>query len=621
MNLETVKEDAPIPFFFSLRARLLLLVLLAVLPALGLILHSGLEQRRQAADLVENRGLQLSRLAAANQRRLIDDSRRLLISLSHLRELRASSAAECSALFAKLLAAYPYHANLGAIHTNGDMFCSALPMDDPVNLADRSYFQAAVATRDFAVGEFQLGRLTGKYTINLAYPFFGPGRVVAGVVFAALDLAWLERLAAIAQLPVESTMMVIDAEGRIVAHYPQVPELAGTDGRRFPIVRRIISSRREGTGEAANLRGVPNLFAFTPLIWKENLRGYVAVGIPNDVAFASANWMLFRNLLGLGLVAAAAMAAAWFGSEIFLLRRMNALLLATRRLQRGDWKARSGLPHGRGEIGRLARAFDTMAEALEQRLAERDQAAAELQLLNEVLEQRVLDRTRELQRSNEELEQFAYVASHDLQEPLRMVASYTQLLAQRCRQFLDKEGEEFVHHAVNGATRMQQLIHDLLEFSRVGTRGQPFEPTDANEVLRGVLENLSVTLQETRAAVLFDSLPLVHADPSQLIRLFQNLLGNAIKFRGDRPPEIHITAERENGFWKFAVADNGIGIEPRYFERIFVIFQRLHRPGKYPGTGIGLAICKKIVERHGGRIWVESTPGVGTTFYFTLPAA
>ncbi len=234
-------------------------------------------------------------------------------------------------------------------------------------------------------------------------------------------------------------------------------------------------------------------------------------------------------------------------------------------------------------------------------------------------EQRLAQYAGELARSNAELEQFAYVASHDLQEPLRMVASFTQLLARRYRGRLEKDADEFIGFAVDGATRMQALINDLLAYSRVGTRGKPFAPTDCGAVLQMALDNLARSVLESGAVITHDPLPTVWGDAVQLTQVFQNLIANAVKFRGQETPRIHVSAKRQGSQWVFAVRDNGIGIDPDQQERIFMIFQRLHHRSEYPGTGIGLAICKKILERHGGRIWVESKPDEGATFYFSLP--
>jgi PAS domain S-box-containing protein len=228
---------------------------------------------------------------------------------------------------------------------------------------------------------------------------------------------------------------------------------------------------------------------------------------------------------------------------------------------------------------------------------------------------------QELARSNEELRQFASVASHDLHEPLRAVTSFCRLLQRRCQGQLDTAADEYIGFIVDGATRMQELLEDLLEYTRVGTRGKSFQPTECSAVLDRVLASLRIAVQESAAVVTRDSLPVVLGDATQLAQLFQNLIANAIKFRGQETPRIHFTAERQGSAWLCSVRDNGIGIDPRNAERIFVIFQRLHAREEYEGTGIGLAVCKKIVERHGGRIWVESRLGQGSAFFFTLPAA
>jgi light-regulated signal transduction histidine kinase (bacteriophytochrome) len=224
-----------------------------------------------------------------------------------------------------------------------------------------------------------------------------------------------------------------------------------------------------------------------------------------------------------------------------------------------------------------------------------------------------------LRRSNAELQQFAYIASHDLQEPLRGVAGMVQLLQRRYQGRLDERADEYIHFAVAGVSRMQRLINDLLQYTRVGSRGGEFETMDSGEALAEALANLAIAMRESGAVVNAARLPQVWADRTQLAQLLQNLIGNAIKFRGQSPPRVEVSAARRPGEWWFSVSDNGIGIELKHRDRIFGVFQRLHSQSEYPGTGIGLAVCQKIVERHGGRIWVEeSLPGQGSVFCFTL---
>jgi len=271
------------------------------------------------------------------------------------------------------------------------------------------------------------------------------------------------------------------------------------------------------------------------------------------------------------------------------------------------------------------RAVLNILEDLEVERAEVERVNRQLQKEIEVrkhAEESLREYSAELARSNADLQQFAYVASHDLQEPLRAVSSFSQLLARRYQGKLDSDADDFITFMVEGATRMQTLINDLLAFSRIGTRGNPFMLVECETILQAAKKNLAIAVEESGAVITYDPLPALLADPMQLTQLFQNLFSNAIKFRRpEETPRIHVSSKRQNEGWQLSVCDNGIGIDPRYFDRIFIIFQRLHGREKYPGTGIGLAICKKIVERHGGRIWVDSEPGKGSTFHFVIPDA
>lgn len=270
---------------------------------------------------------------------------------------------------------------------------------------------------------------------------------------------------------------------------------------------------------------------------------------------------------------------------------------------------------GPGEVGQLAKAFNKMTkdlktsyEELRTEISHRKQAEKTLAKQAELLA-----------RSNRDLEQFAYVASHDLQEPLRNVTNCVQLLEKRYKNEPGSDAAKWADYAVESCARMKDLIDDLLEFSRVGTRGNPLEPTDCEKALARALAALRFAIEESGAVVTHDPLPILNADTAQFSQLFQNLIANGIKFRGKEPPRLHVSAEKNDYEWLFTVQDNGIGIDPQYEDRIFVIFQRLHGKAEYPGTGIGLSVAKKIVERHGGRIWVQPNCDSGSTFCFTIP--
>jgi signal transduction histidine kinase len=259
---------------------------------------------------------------------------------------------------------------------------------------------------------------------------------------------------------------------------------------------------------------------------------------------------------------------------------------------------------------RLARLGQAVVRALEQRELREEKRRTDATLFK---------KSEDLARSNAELAQFAYVANHDLQEPLRMVTSYVQLLEKRYKGKLDPDADEFIGYIVEGTKRMKLLLAALLDCSRLDTGGHPLQMVECEKVLENALQNLRMVLDETKGNVTHNPLPAIMADETQMVQLFQNLIGNGLKFHGPQPPLIHISAKQEGTNWIFSFQDNGIGIDPQYFEKIFVIFQRLHGRDKYPGTGIGLTIAKKIVERHGGQIWVESVKESGTAFYFTVP--
>ena len=327
--------------------------------------------------------------------------------------------------------------------------------------------------------------------------------------------------------------------------------------------------------------------------------GYLHVEFALDEPQARAHH-LATGIFLMTLVCLAAGGAVAVGLSARFARPIVEMAHAARQIGGGMLETRISIKRN-DELGVLAQSINELA-------ANRQKA-----------EKALAEKAEELTRSNQELEQFAYVASHDLQEPLRMITGYTQLLAKRYGDKLDQNANEYIDYAVEGAKRMQGLIRDLLTYSRVGTRGKEFALTDCEAVVAGTLRVLQPAIEESAATVTYDPLPTVMGDETQLLQLFQNLIGNAVKYRDSKPPVVHVSCKQEGEHWLFSVRDNGIGIDPQYANRIFVIFQRLHGRDQYAGTGIGLAVCKKIVERHDGKIWVESELGKGATFHFTIP--
>jgi signal transduction histidine kinase len=432
-----------------------------------------------------------------------------------------------------------------------------------------------------------------------------------------------------------SDVVLVDQAARILM--PLKYPLA--DGTRATVLEHVIEAEpvrlslrgEEGAVISTDYRGMPILAVYrhvnvTPgqvwgLVFKLD-RSEMLGPLTERVAYS-----FVMALMGVVAVAAAALIIAGR-----IARPIENLNRVAQEVKRGNLSVRAPAV-GSDEIGDLCAIFNSMIERIgnwHQELEQEVQArTAELRKANEDLAAEVTLRTEtekdlqltllELERSNSELQQFAYVASHDLQEPLRMISSYVQLLERRYKDKLDDDADEFISYAVDGAKRMQGLITDLLQLSRLGTRETSLAAVDCEAVLDQALANLQASIAECCAQVTHGPLPTVRADSTQLIQLFQNLVGNALKFRGTETQNIHVSAEPKNGKWLFSVRDNGIGINPEHSDRIFGIFQRLHGRGEYPGTGIGLAICKKIVEGHGGQIWVDSEPGKGATFFFTLP--
>jgi light-regulated signal transduction histidine kinase (bacteriophytochrome) len=374
----------------------------------------------------------------------------------------------------------------------------------------------------------------------------------------------------------------------------------------------------EGTTQSWGADGQQRLYAFTPL-WSTEGNVLLVVSTPSSMAYADVDRTMRRNLFLLGIVTILAGVGAWLLGELFVVRHINSLVRSTQRLASGELEARAQVGSHQGEFSQLAQAFNQMAEALQQRERERDQA-----------EDAIRAYAADLERSNRDLQQFAYVASHDIQEPLRKMQIFSDLLNRRYRDDLDERGREYLERVQDAAGRMQQLLNDLLAFSRLTTRARPFNRVDLNVVIQEVLADLDMQIEQRDAEVQVEPLPSIDADSSQMRQLFGNLVGNAIKFQQEgQAPLIKIYSkdgrasgdsdDRQKKVCQVHVQDNGIGFDVKYLDRIFLPFERLHGRDEYEGMGMGLTICRRIVEHHNGTITAHSEPGKGSTFIVTLP--
>ena len=609
---------------WSLRGKLMALMMLAFLPVVVLEVNTATELERSAAYNAKEEAMRLSRLCASNQQALIDSVRQLLTVLAKTEGVQRQYTGECRVLFQKLLDENPMLAVVGVADIHGDVFCSAPPGHGSTNVADRPYFQRVLNSGAFAVGDYAISRTAEKPTLHMAAPVWNEAGLLVAVVYVGLDLRAMSAFGTRVPVPPGGAMSMVGPDDFFLIRYPDPEKWIGKRAVRGLVSSAVSPTATEGFVEAEGVDRQERIYAINRIAAPGIGSLYVSVGVSRKEAYAPFRKQLRDQLLMMGVLAFLALAAAWRLGRIGIVHPARHLVGVARALSAGDLDVRSTLREG--EFSEIGTAFNQMAETLSGRIKELNAVQEDLRRAHDELELRVEERTEdvrralyELHRSNQELEQFAYMVSHDLQEPLRMVASYTQLLERRYKDQLDATAHEFIGYAVDGAQRMQGFIQDILQYSRVGTHGRPFERLPVGRVVRQALDNLRVAIEEKGAQVLCGEMPELDADPVQLGQLFQNLIGNALKFSGAQPVRIEIAAERREGMWEFVVRDNGIGIESGDLERIFVIFQRLHTGQEYQGSGIGLAICKRIVERHGGRISVASQPGKGSSFYFTLP--
>ena len=551
--------DAP-PSPAGLRLRLVLLVLLAVIPALALVGVSALGNRNTLARQVEENALRLARLAAAGHEGAIEGTRQFLTALAQAPDVRSGDPTRCAALVKDLLAEFPNYVNVGVANIRGDITCSAVESSAPVNIGDRSYFQRAIATRDFAVGDFVIGRVTGEPTLGVGSPVVdGRGRVVA-VALAAVRLDTFERIAAEANLPSDSAVVVVDGGGTILA---RAPDDLGLVGKKLPESElvRAVTRGTQGALEVPGLDGVRRLYGFTRLRGGGDVS--VAVGISTKAAFAEVNRTFWLAIAGLALVGALALVAAWIvGTNLI--------------------------------VGPVTAAFARERHAVE-RLENVDQMRTD----------------------------FVSMVSHELRNPLATIRGFGQLLRDRPESLQGEQRVQAYDAIVRQVDRMAALVDNVLDVSRLESDSftYAFISYDPNSLVAECVEEARASWPAHD--IVLDGtgrLPAAKGDPDRLKQVVMNLLSNACRYSPEGNPVTVQTSSRD-GTFKIDVMDRGAGISPENLGNLFHRFGRLRTPDtqKVRGTGLGLYISRRIVESHGGRILVDSEVGRGSTFSLELP--
>jgi signal transduction histidine kinase len=604
----------------SLRCRLLLLVLAAAAPALFVILFTAAEQRKLDTLRAENEVRLLAHTAAMEQERLIEGARQLLGLMAKLPAVRVGDRDVCSYTLGELLKQYPIYANFGAIRPDGEVFCSALDFQSPVDLSHRAYFRRAIETKHFAVGDYQIGQITGKRSINFAYPVLDEKGEIEAVVFSALDLAWLNRFAARVRLPDGAEFFMIDRQGTVLAHYPDPEQWVGKFLPDAALLKSILSQQGEGVVRNKGFDGITRLYGFSAPRNGSQPIMHVSVGMPLGMIFHHADHMLKRNLAVFIAVTALVFLAAWIGSDLFILEKLRTMLATVKRFATGNLAARTGFHYGANELDQLGYAFDEMASSLQKSLDAHIQAEAEIRRLNVDLEKHVRERTRDLEAANNELEAFSYSVSHDLRVPLRAIDGFTRILLEEYSGPLPLESKRLLSIIRASIQQMSQLIDDLLSFSRLTRREFRKTEIDMAELADSVVQELRRSEPERPLEVSIAKLARAQGDPAMMRQVFTNLVANAFKFTRHKPrAKIEIRSEVKDEETVYWVTDNGAGFDAQYSDKLFGVFQRLHPMEEFEGTGVGLAMVQRIIHRHGGRVWADGKVNAGATFYFTLP--
>lgn len=600
----------------SIRARLILLILFATLmPALVTLFHFVERRDLEVAEAGRLLDTEAGRVAG-ELADLIRGTAQLHYGLSRARDFDRADQAGCSIFLGEVLKAHPQYTGILTINPDGSLFCDSLRTGRKLNLTDRRYFQQALNSSNTVAVEPAFGRLTGIAVLQVAYAARSEAGVPRFVLLASINLEQIMKERA-KTLPIGGAVIaLVDDRGSLLSWQPGGEKLRGSSVADTALFRFAMSGTGSGGHADIDFGGVPRLWAASALPDFPEVGLRVLVGISRESLLQRANQKLMQSLAVLALVLLVTFAGAWMLSEFGIRRQIARISAAVTRFSGGDFGARIGKPYPGGEIGGLMAAIDRDFGLIQQQ-------RETIERLNADLERRVCERTAELETANQELESFCYSVSHDLRMPLRHIDGYVGLLGGELGDRLSAEARRYLQVVTDSTRNMARLIDDLLAFARMGRAGFSEGIVDLDTLLRGTIDAMAPDIRGRDIRWKLSPLPAVRGDAAMLRQVFANLIGNAIKYTRPREvAEIEVGCSgRSDGRHVLFVRDNGVGFDMQYADKLFGVFQRMHRDDQFEGTGIGLANVRRIIARHGGRVWAEAEEDRGATFFFTLRAA